>query len=173
MFGIKLPFWMNGTEALKLAAASESFWAWVKGLLDEAAKQLDISQCSMEALKAHAIDRHVERLPGESVASWRTRVQHALATAQKSGSRAGLEYILTVYGVSAFDIQERVPSQDWDIIDIVLDPDALSGASTEVLDKVFAKFGNTCRRFQSSHYQLDNQYCHESGFHELQHIGKD
>ena len=50
----KLPFWLHGLEALKLAAAAKDFWAHWEAWLGEVAPQADIRVCSGAALALHA-----------------------------------------------------------------------------------------------------------------------
>ena len=145
-----LPFWLSGPEALKLARAVEAYWLRLEDALWNALRQVDIAQCSSAALALHAEDRGVTRLPGEPEALWRQRVQHALTTSIESGSRAGLEKILATYGVKNFSVLERQPDNDWDVVEITLDPDALS-ADTGLLDRIFAEWGRICRRHVITH----------------------
>jgi hypothetical protein len=165
----RLPFWLAGPEALKLAGAAQGFWvrleAWLAGL----APQADIRVCSMAALALHAAYRGVTRLPGEPQTLGRARVLHALTTAVESGSRAGLELILATYGVQNFSVAERVAGLDWDVVVVELDPDTLS-ADTAVLDRIFAEWGRVCRRYQITHTTVAPVYWIGAATDELQHV---
>ena len=145
-----LPFWFAGPEVSRLAKTAQAFWQRLEDALWNALRQGNIAQCSLAALELHAWERGVSRLPGEPEALWRQRVQHALTTSIESGSRAGLEKILTTYGVKNFSVLERQPDNDWDVIEITLDPDALS-ADTALLDRIFAEWGRVCRRHVITH----------------------
>ena len=142
----KLPFWLKGPEALKLAAAVKAFFTRWENWLGEVAPQADIANCSPAALELHAWERGVARLPGESEALWRERVRHAITAAIESGSKKGLELILGVHGVLNFQVLERVEGDDWDIVRIELDPVSLS-ADSDLLGKIFTEWGRVCRRY--------------------------
>ena len=146
-----LRWWMAGPEAKALAKASGDYWARPEDWLGQATDQLDIATCTSEALRAHAADRQIARLPGEPEDLWRKRVLHAVTVARESGSRAGLEAILDAYGVLGYSILERQPGVDWDIIEVRLDPDQLNGATTTLLDRIFHEWGRVCRRYVVTH----------------------
>jgi len=168
----KLKFWMNGPQARAAAKAAAVFWGRVEGWLDQSLAQADIRVSTAEALRQHAEDRGVARLPGETEPLWRERVRHAITVAQNSGTRAGLEYILGVYGVTAFSIEERVAGEDWDVIRISLNPDALSGADTAVLDRVFQEWGRVCRRYVMFHLQTSVQTVFSGQISEITNYGR-
>ena len=142
----KLPFWFAGPEALKLSASAQAFWARWEAWLGEVAPQADIRVCSAGALALHAADRGVTRLPGEPEALWRDRVLHALLVAIESGSRSGLEAILTAFGLQNFSITERAPEQDWDVVQIDLHPKQLT-LDSDRLTQVLCQWGRLCRRY--------------------------
>ena len=153
----RLRFWMSGPQSLAVARAARAYWARVEDWLAQALGQADIRTCTPAALRQHADDRGVTRLPGEAEALWRERVRHAITVSQNSGTRAGLEYILTVYGVSGFTIQERVAGRPWNEIQIALDPAALNGADSTVLDRIFQEWGRVCRRYVVTYYQTSTE----------------
>ena len=74
------------------------------------------------------------------------RVKHAFTSARDSGSRAGLEIVLTIHGLLGFTITERDPAQDWDVILIELDPTQLS-MDSDNLNRVLHRWGRLCRRY--------------------------
>jgi len=94
----KVPFWLAGSEALRLADAAEAFWARVEAWLNEALAQGNIAVCSPEALAQHARDRGIVRFPGEPLSRWRSRVLHAFLTAQEMGTLADFEAVLAAHG---------------------------------------------------------------------------
>ena len=166
----KLPFWLGGTQIKRAALALAVWWGRAETWLNDAAAQASIATCTDEALAAHARDRAIVRLPGESAATWRARTQHALTTVVEAGSYKGLETILTTFGVVGFSILERVPGQDWDIIEIRLEPTALNGADTILLDRIFHKWGRVCRRYTITHIDPAQNYVTASEVTELQHV---
>jgi len=168
--GAKLPFWLAGTQTKRAALALAAWWGRAETWLNEAATQASIADCSAEAVAAHARDRAIERLPGESLAIWRGRTQHALTTVIEAGSLAGLNFILTTFGVIGFSVLERVPGQDWDIIEIRLEPTALNGADTTLLDRIFHKWGRVCRRYVIAHIDPAVAYVSSQPVDELQHV---
>jgi hypothetical protein len=141
-----LPFWLSGSQAVKLADAAAAFFARWETWIDEALAQASIADCSSAALAEHAIDRGIDRLPGEAEAVWRNRIQHAFAAARDAGSRAGIEAILTAHGLTDFTIIERDPGQDWDVIQVILNPAQLS-LDSENLTRVLNRWGRLCRRY--------------------------
>jgi hypothetical protein len=167
--GERLPFWLAGPEAVRLAGAAQSFWESLEAWLADVAPQADIRVCSGAALALHAADRGITRLPGESELLWRARVLHALTTAVESGSRAGLELILATYGVRNFSVAERVAGLDWDVVVVELDPDTLS-ADSGLLDRIFAEWGRVCRRYQITHTSVAPAYWIGAATDELQHV---
>jgi len=164
----KLFFWFKGPQVAKLADALTELgteWeTWLKSPLTEA----DVSACSPEALRAHAVSRGLPRLPGETDALWRRRVRHAYTVAFESGTLRGLEAILTAYGVVAFSIQERVPGEDWDKIFITIEPGGLVGASTVVLAALFNQWGRACRRYIVATYETAPIYAAALRVEEIQ-----
>ena len=166
----RLRWWLAGTQSRALARAAEAYWGRAEDWLDEAVAQVDIATCSNEALRAHARDRTIARLPGEAEALWRDRVRHAVTVAREAGSRAGLEYILQVYGVSNFAVRERVAGLDWDIVLVELDSTTLS-ADSDVLQRVFAEWGRVCRRYAPAHRVTVPSWWHPAVVQEAQYVG--
>lgn len=165
-----LPFWLDGAQATKLGGAARAFWARWEAWLLEALAQADIRACSDKALEYHAHDRAVDRLPGESLALLRNRVLHAVTVATSSGARVGLERILAVYGVIGAAVDERVEGLDWDIVQVRLDPNALNGAETGLLDRIFHEWGRLCRRYLIVHLVPTPAYHASTVTDELQHV---
>ena len=155
-----LPFWMRGPEVLKLADALTTFFQKWEDWLNEITDQRNPDTCHYEALKLMAHDRGVDRLPGEAEATWRGRVKHAITAALRSGSLAGMEAILTAHGVSNFNVLERQPGIDWDIVLIELDPGALSGADTDTIGRIIERWGRVCRRYTLTHFEQLPLYLH-------------
>lgn len=165
----KLPFWLNGPQAQALARAARAFWARVEGWLGDALAQADIRACSRAALETHAWGRNVERLPGEPDALFRGRVLHAVEAAVNAGSLRGLELILRAHGVTHFVIEERPIDVDWDFVLITIDTEQLS-ANTDLLDRIFKRWGRVCRRYVISHQSPLAVYAIPLHMDELQHI---
>ncbi len=166
----RLPFWLNGDQAKKAALSAQAFWAEVETWLLQSVAQVDIRTCSSKALAYHADTRGIVRLPGESEALFRQRVRHAVTTAIESGSRSGLEFILSVYGVVGFDVQERVPGLDWDVVQITLSPDALS-VDSDLLDKILHRWGRVCRRYVVTHVVTSPLRIQPVAWQEVQYTG--
>lgn len=145
-----LPFWLSGSQLLNLAAASKAYFTRWENWINEALAQASIADCSLAALEEHAVFRGIDRLPGETVAVWRVRVQNAFEAARKAGSRKGFEEILTAHGVTGYSVEERVAGLDWDIVLVNLDPDTLS-VDSDTLIRIFARWGRPTRRFSVGH----------------------
>lgn len=152
-----LAFWFPGAEVLKLADAAKATWERWEAWLNEAVAQADIANASLAALELHAVDRSIDRLPGETEAIWRDRVKSAFTSASEAGSRKGLEQILAAHGVLNFSVEERVPGLDWDIVLVNIDPDSLS-IDSAVLLLIFARWGRPTRRFSMGHTLISTAF---------------
>jgi len=146
----KLPFWLAGSEALRLADAAEAFWARVEAWLNEALAQGNIAVCSTEALAQHARDRGIVRFPGEPLSLWRSRVLHAFLTASGMGTLKGFEAVLAAHGALNVTVLERQPDVAWDVIKVELNPDAIS-IDTGLLEQLYREWGPLCRRYLITH----------------------
>ena len=166
----KLPFWLKGSQALKLAAACQTFWERWETWLNEAEEQASITDCSIGALEQHADDRSIDRLPGESETVWRNRVKNAFIAARDAGSLSGFETILTAHGVTNYTVEERVAGLDWDIILVNLDPDGLSIDST-ILNQIFSRWGRPTRRFSAGHEVISPVYFGPGAANFIEHHG--
>jgi hypothetical protein len=136
---------MSGPEIVKAAQAVQAVWDLWRSRLNTALLQADIRYCSEDALRLHAWGRNVERYPGEPVELWRARVLHAITAVQRAGSKAGLEYILSIHGIVGVGVRERVVGEDWDIVFVELDQVGFAVA-TELIDTILERWGRTCRR---------------------------
>lgn len=143
----KLPFWMNGPIVSSLAAALKAWWGKVGEWVSWPARQIDPLTCSLPVLGLLAWQRSIERYKGEPERLFRLRVKFAYANGGDAGSIAGWRRIFERLELPPVELGERVPGQDWDIIDIILD-DADMPDSQNVLEVIIKDYGRTCRRYR-------------------------
>lgn len=140
----KLPSWLRGTEAAKLARACRAFFQRWEDWVNEAKALVDFSTAPADALDLHAWGLVLERLPEEPDALWRDRVRHAVENHQLGGVRKGLDAALTFYGITGATVIERDPIFGDDTIRIEMDPNAFDPL---ILEKVIQQRGRACRRY--------------------------
>lgn len=141
--------WMSGTEFMKLARATQSFWSDVKDWVQIPTKQLDVKNCHEKALAFHAWDRRQKRFPNEGINLFRIRVDNALQDRHDSGYTNGLKNILERFGVTDYEIIERDPGEDADVVLIKIQDSVLS-ENIDALRFVFQEYGLTRRRYNLS-----------------------
>ena len=142
-----LRFWMAGPELSKLAIAAHEWFLKLGKWAIWPAMQLDPLECSLPVLNLLAWERNIKRYPGEPERLYRLRVKYAYANGRDSGSIAGWKRIFARLELPAVELEERLPGQDWDIINIVLD-DSDMPDSQNVLEIIINDYGRTCRRYR-------------------------
>ena len=147
MIKLELPFWLDGEEATKLKATAQAWWASVEGWLRWPLLQMDPETCHLTILDLLAWQRDITRFRGESEALYRLRVKYAFINAVDAGSVAGFQRILQRLGVGYVRISERIPQQDWDIVQLHLSDEQLS-ENPALLDMIIFQYGRTCRRYE-------------------------
>ena len=140
---------MAGTEIVKLAKACASFWGKVETWLQVPLKQADIENCHPLVVPIHGWARRVERFPGEDINLYRNRVHNAWQNKKSSGHIKGLKEILTRFGVEEYEIHERLPQLEPDIVTILL-PEGGITEDQDLLLKIFQEYGLTCRRYSQT-----------------------
>jgi len=140
----KLPSWLRGTEAAKLARAARAFFQRWEDWVNEAKALVDFAAAPADALDLHGWGLLLERLPDEPDALWRERVRHAVENHQLGGVRKGLDAALTFYGVTGAAVIERDPLFGDDTIRIEMDANAFDPL---ILEKVIRERGRACRRY--------------------------
>ena len=147
MIKLELPFWLDGEEATKLKATAQAWWESVEGWLRWPLLQMDPETCHLTILDLLAWQRDITRFRGESEALYRLRVKYAFINAVDAGSVAGFQRILQRLGVGYVRISERIPEQDWDIVQLHLSDEQLS-ENPALLDMIIFQYGRTCRRYE-------------------------
>ncbi len=145
MVELTLPFWLSGVELEKLRAAAQAFFEEIAGWARQPGDWLDADQAPEALLDLYAWEQGLRQIPGESRAQFRTRVAKAVEILSRAGSRAGLEQILPIYGLSNFHIDERPAHEDWGTIEVLFDLGQLldSGPLTDLL----TEWARLCRRY--------------------------
>ena len=149
MADIKLPAWLNNDSVNRLKSLFGNWWDKAATWVQWPMTQLNEYVCVQPVLGLLAWERHVTPIPGETEEMFRARVKHAVANAEDAGSAAGLKRIFYRLGIKIIDIQERVPDQDWDIVDINMEDDEVSRQQA-VVAQLIKEYGRPCRRYQTS-----------------------
>lgn len=144
---IRLPFWMGGEQASKLAAAAQVWFSRLGEVATWPARQLDPFTATLAVLDLMAWQRNITRYPGEPERLYRLRVAHAYANACDAGSVAGWKRIFRRLELGDVGLEERVPGQPWDVIGVVVD-DASFPDRQNVLEIIVDEYGRTCRRYR-------------------------
>ena len=149
MIDIKLPFWLENTQLLKLVAAVKTWWDLVETWIKYPLTQFDELTCSGIILNLWAYQRDIKRLPNEPLNLYRLRVKYALINAQDAGSVAGFIAIFARLGLGTVTLIERFDEIDWDVIQLVLTDEQIAGNEQLLID-IIRLYGRTCRRYQFS-----------------------
>ncbi|MEE7625434.1 phage tail protein [Methylobacter sp. Wu8] len=144
---IKLPFWLEGVELVKLRDAATAYWAQIETWLKWPLTQFDALTCSEGVLNLLAYQRDIQRFKDEPLDLYRKRVAFAYVNAEDAGSKIGFIRIFERLGIGYLEIDERVDPVDWDVVLLRLSDSQLS-ANMELLQKIIEKYGRTCRRYQ-------------------------
>lgn len=158
---IQLPFWMNKGELKKLAAAGQGFWEQVEQWLTLPLSKTDLLTCDLILVDAEAWQRKITRLDGENEMIYRKRVNYAFLNAQDAGMTIGIKRIFARLGIQIYDIKERQPERDWDIVTIELDDTTLSD-NRDLVNLLIQTYGATCRRYE---YNVSNTIDDLTVFH--------
>ncbi|MEF1204319.1 phage tail protein [Photobacterium damselae] len=159
MLKLELPFWMNKGELNKLKKASQSFWEQVQSWVSISLTKFDLMTCDLVFVDLIAWERKITRLDGEIESVYRKRVLYAFINAQDAGMTKGMFNIFERLGIPVFDIRERQPGKDWDIVTIELSDDILSDHKP-LVNLLIKTYGATCRRYEYSASQIVKQYTH-------------
>lgn len=146
MIKLKLPFWLEGIELVKLTAAAQNWWTKAADWLRWPYLQMDPDTCHLTLLELWAWQRDVTRFNGEPEALFRLRVKHAFINSVDAGSTAGLKRIFERLGVGYVEIQERQPERDWDVV-LLKVSNAQMTLNPELLRVLIQQYGRTCRRY--------------------------
>lgn len=152
MIKLTLPFWMNKGELNKLKNASQEFWEKVELWFKISLTKFDVMTCDLIFVDYIAWERKVTRLEGEDETIYRKRVDFAFVNSQDAGMTKGMFNIFKRLGIDIYDIKERQPGRDWDIVTIELDDATLSG-NKELINLLIQTYGATCRRYE---YNITN-----------------
>ncbi len=142
-----LPFWIDGTEARKLADAARTWFSRLGVWAELPLSQSDPLSCTERVLVLLAWQRGIERVAGETDRSYRLRVAHAYANGRDSGQVEGWKRIFQRLELGTPELEERVPGQDWDVIDVLV-PDEEMGPNQSVIEWIVDEYGRTCRRYR-------------------------
>ena len=158
MLKLELPFWMQKGELKKLNDAAQSFWDQVEKWLRIPLSKFDLMTCDLIFVDHIAWERKIKRLDGEIEPIYRKRVNYAFINAQDAGMNRGMYAIFERLGIAIFDIKERQPGKDWDIVTIEMSDELLSQHKT-LINLLIQTYGATCRRYEYSVTSTLNQYC--------------
>lgn len=157
MRDIQLPVWLRAEEISKLRDAAQAYWLQAQEWMQWPLNQLDEFITFQPLLGLIAQERGIKPIPGESIDMFRARVKHAASNAEDAGSVEGFKRIFERLGLDIIDIQERLPNQDWDIVNVEV-ADSLLSENGPLLDSLLRTYGRTCRRYQYSLVSLYKEY---------------
>lgn len=157
MLKLELPFWMQKGELKKLNDAAQSFWDRVEQWLQIPLSRFDLMTCDLIFVDHIAWERKITRLSGEIEPIYRKRVNYAFINAQDAGMNRGMYNIFERLGIPIFDIKERQPGKDWDVVTIEMSDEILSGYKT-LVNLLIQTYGATCRRYEYSVTSTLKQY---------------
>lgn len=163
MMQITLPFWMSKRELKKLKDASQSFWEKVEMWFRISLTKFDLMTCDLIIVDYVAWERKIERLENEDELIYRKRVDYAFVNAEDAGMTAGIYRIFDRLGVPIYDIKERQPDRDWDIVTLELDSGTLAGQK-ELINLLIQTYGATCRRYE---YNVTNKLPHYTHYGQM------
>ncbi|GEK13213.1 phage tail protein [Aliivibrio fischeri] len=159
MLKITLPFWMNKRELKKLNLAAQSFWEKVELWFRLPLSKFNLMTCDLIIVDYVAWERKISRLNNEDELIYRKRVQFAFINAQDAGMTRGIYNIFDRLGIPVFDIRERQPGKDWDIVTIEMSDNILSN-NKDLINLLVGTYGATCRRYEYSTTNEVKQYVH-------------
>lgn len=157
MLKIELPFWMNKGELKKLNLAAQGFWETVELWMRISLSKFDLMTCDLIIVDHIAWERKISQLDGEIESIYRKRVQFAFVNAQDAGMNRGIYNIFERLGIPVYDVKERQPGRDWDVVTIEMNDELLSG-NKELINLLIQTYGATCRRYEYSVTIETNQY---------------
>ena len=143
---IELPTWLNGVDAKALANVAENYWQTIESYLLWWLEQLDEDNAALPILDLLAWERGINRLEGETVELYSLRIKHAVANSEDAGSGVGMKQIFKRLGFGYIEINERVPSYDWDMVEIAMIEDEFNGKQ-QLVEELIKQYGRTCRRY--------------------------
>lgn len=146
MIKIELPFWMAGARLTKLVEIFTAWWALVETWIGYPLGQTDPLTCSLPILKLLAYQRDISPLSGETLDLFRVRVKLAYINAYDAGERKGFENIFLRLGIGVLTTGERFDVTNWDVIDLQVFDNQLSGNNALFMEIIRA-YGRTCRRY--------------------------
>lgn len=146
MFNIELPIWLHGETVTQLKSFFQAWWQQVEEWLQVPLQELDPDTVTLGLLNLMAWGRNIKRLNSEPEALYRLRVKFAFVNARDAGNAAGFIRIFARLGIPLLGTNERVPDQDWDIIELELS-DATLADNNELLGRLIRDYGRTCRRY--------------------------
>lgn len=149
---IKLIFWQNGDDeegtvsAVTYAGFINSWFLKVREWLQWPLQRLYLENAPLFFVDLVAWERNITRFTGEPERLYRLRVKYAYANAKDAGSTAGFKRIWQRLELGDVTITERSSLEDWDIVALGMDADAIAGNEI-LINLLIQKYGRTCRRY--------------------------
>jgi hypothetical protein len=143
---IELPTWLNGVDAKALGNVAKKYWQTVESYLLWWLEQLDEEVAALPILDLLAWERGINRLDGESVELYSLRIKHAVANSEDAGFDIGMERIFKRLGFGYIEINSRVPTYDWDMVEVCLIEDEFVDKQA-LVEELIRQYGRTCRRY--------------------------
>jgi len=152
-----LPIWLKKPdgEDVKIASAFNAFWNRFETTILSILDEIDPKVCTEISLGYHAWENNVIRLPGETIESWRSRVDNAMSVLDQAGSKKGLKVILDLYGLKIDD--DQFGDLDWDMVVIAMDTTPIDST---IMTPLLEEWGRLCRRYVFSRTARVKNYIH-------------
>lgn len=144
---IKISFWMAAGNTVALVKTLNRWFQYIRDLLHWPVQQYDLETAPLFIVDMIAEERDVQRYRGEPESLYRSRVIHAYQNARDAGTVAGFKAIWARCGLGECEIVERIPGEDWDIVQLWSDVQIIAD-NPELIRILIEKYGRTCRRYQ-------------------------
>lgn len=144
---IKISFWMAAGNTVALVKTLNRWFQYIRDLLHWPVQQYDLETAPLFIVDMIAEERDVQRYRGEPESLYRSRVINAYQNARDAGTVAGFKAIWARCGLGDCEIVERIPGEDWDIVQLWSDVQIIAD-NPELIRILIEKYGRTCRRYQ-------------------------
>lgn len=144
---VKISFWMAAGNTVALLKTINRWFTYVKDLLQWPVQQYNLETAPLFIVDMIAEERDVQRYRNEPESLYRLRVIHAYQNARDAGTVAGFKAIWARCGLGEVAVFERVPGEDWDVIQLWSDVNVIAD-NPELIRILIEKYGRTCRRYQ-------------------------
>lgn len=144
---LNIKFWMAEGDSQAFIKLAQNWWNLVRSWMLATVCEIDPESAPLSLVKLLAWQRDTERLKNEPEIMFRLRVKYALANAKDAGSIIGFENIWERLELGSIRQAERVDTENWDVIKIIVTDNAIS-QKLELMETVIRMYGRSCRRYE-------------------------